>query len=186
MMTISPRPGFNWMNVAWGGPDEPVSDHCSYCGREIPEESIPLIMWNEAGWCARFCDHCQAAWFGMENIFEEGDATNYELIEPPEDDLPSLGPCCGCETLERVINIVMLDRRCAVPGHGWACITCGLPSEGAFIVLCDGCWQRWSEDNSAISVACRGYPATEGRIAITELPEGKFEHDDSKHPEFLG
>ena len=31
-MSIAPKHGFNWAAVAWGGPDEPVDDRCSYCG----------------------------------------------------------------------------------------------------------------------------------------------------------
>jgi len=52
MATLQPRPGFDWLRVNWGGPDEPRSDRCSYCGDLFPEDDeadfIPLIMWNDA------------------------------------------------------------------------------------------------------------------------------------------
>jgi hypothetical protein len=176
MATIQPRPGFDPLRINWGGPDEPRTDRCSYCGDLFPEDDeadfIPLIMWNHAGWCAEFCDHCQAAWFGIETF-----------PEPPADDpgdagdAPDLGPCCLCGRADGVRNMIMLDRRCAVPGHGWGCVVCGLPNDGASAVVCDPCLDRWRADNSILMTACRGYPATDGRIAIAELPEGVFDHD---------
>lgn len=75
MTTLRPRPGFNPMLIAWGGPDEPRTDRCSYCGDKFPTEEenpefVPLILWNGKGWCAEFCDHCQATWFGMQSFDE--------------------------------------------------------------------------------------------------------------------
>jgi hypothetical protein len=75
-MSLSPRPGFNWMNVAWGGPDETRTEKCSYCGDKFPSEDegfVPLILWNSEGWCAEFCDHCQATWFGLQSFPEPVD-----------------------------------------------------------------------------------------------------------------
>jgi hypothetical protein len=71
MTALRPRPGFNPMLVNWGGPDEPRTDRCSYCGDRFPLDEdgfVPLILWNEAGWTAEFCDHCQAAWFGVRSV----------------------------------------------------------------------------------------------------------------------
>jgi hypothetical protein len=75
MTALRPRPGFNWLTVAWGGPDEPRTEHCSYCGDRFPTEEedpefVPLILSNEEGWVAEFCDHCQAAWFGLQSFPE--------------------------------------------------------------------------------------------------------------------
>ena len=94
---------------------------------------------------------------------------------------PTLGPCCVCFGTNGVRNIIMLDRRGAVPGHGWGCVVCGLPSDGAYAVLCDNCVPRWHQDETILTIACRGYPATEGRIPIAELPLEPFGHDKSKH-----
>lgn len=93
---------------------------------------------------------------------------------------PDLGPCCICEGTKDVDNIIMLDRRCAVPGHGWGCVVCGLPPDGAIAVLCDACLPKWQKDGSLLALACRGYPGTEGRIPIAHLP-GDFGHDYSRH-----
>ena len=73
--TISPRPGFDWAKVKWGGPDQVRTEHCSYCGDELDEDSVPLILWNEAGWCAEFCDRCMVTWWGFEPDDEPGDET---------------------------------------------------------------------------------------------------------------
>ena len=60
-------PGFNWTQVNWGGPDEPRTEHCSYCGDAHPRSRSADPVERE-GWCAEFCDHCQATWWGMETL----------------------------------------------------------------------------------------------------------------------
>jgi hypothetical protein len=94
---------------------------------------------------------------------------------------PGLGPCCVCLGTNSVRNIIMLDRRAAIVGHGWGCVSCGLPPDGAYAVLCDDCLAKWEEDPAILTVACRGYPATEGRIPIAELPPEPFAHDEERH-----
>ena len=89
-----------------------------------------------------------------------------------------------CGTLQRVRNIVMMDRKAPIPGHGWGCVVCGLPSDGAIYVACDGCL----EANRNPIYACRGYPETEGRIYVGDL-RGEHEHDLAIHEtegEFTG
>jgi hypothetical protein len=90
------------------------------------------------------------------------------------DEGPTLGPCCVCETTNGVHSIIMLGRRAALPGSGWGCFSCRLPNDGAFAVLCDACLERWKADESILETACRGVPATDGRIAIADLPPGEF------------
>ena len=95
---------------------------------------------------------------------------------------PVLGACCMCETLgEPVRNMIMLDKRAQVSGHGWGCVVCGLPSDGANAVLCDPCFDRFRQDPSVLTIACRGYPATDGRVAIAELEP--FQHNEWLHRE---
>jgi hypothetical protein len=65
MASLTPKPGFNWLQVGWGGPDEPAAEECSYCGEPIPEETVPLILFRDDGWCARFCDACMVTWWGF-------------------------------------------------------------------------------------------------------------------------
>lgn len=86
-----------------------------------------------------------------------------------------------CEGTEGVTNMIMLDRAGEVPGHGWGCVVCGLPSDGALAVICDTCLPIYQADNKKLKTACRGYPGTEGRIAIAELSDRPFRHNDSKH-----
>ncbi len=102
-----------------------------------------------------------------------------------------LGPCCACEKRAGVRSIFMLHYRCAIPGHGWGCVVCGLPSDGASYVLCDKCLGPCDINGLPIHPAkahfsCRGYPATEGRelISITEC-RGKYDHNRTAHAEEL-
>ncbi len=99
-----------------------------------------------------------------------------------DEDIPDLGPCCICETTQGVANIFLLPRRAAIPGHGWGCFVCGLGPDGASAVLCDSCVPLYQANHGALRFACRGYPAIEGRIAVSEL-QAPFDHDPSKHPE---
>jgi hypothetical protein len=62
---LQPNPGFDWSKVTWGRPDSPRSALCSYCSAVIPEDSVPLIMWQADGHAAQFCDECQIKWWGM-------------------------------------------------------------------------------------------------------------------------
>jgi hypothetical protein len=68
MTALAPKLGFDWLKVNWGAPDEERTDRCSYCGDAFPDDDdfVPLILWNKDGRTAEFCDHCQAAWFGLE------------------------------------------------------------------------------------------------------------------------
>lgn len=65
MVSLAPKPGFDWTRVSWGGPDQVQSDSCSYCDANIPADAVPLRLWNADGWAAVFCDPCAAAWFGL-------------------------------------------------------------------------------------------------------------------------
>lgn len=75
-MTVRPSPDFNWIAVSWGGPDEVVAGECSYCDAPLSDEEMPLIMWNEIGWCARFCEACQRRYFGMETLPDDAAEEN--------------------------------------------------------------------------------------------------------------
>lgn len=63
---IKPREGFDWRKINWGRPDSPPSALCSYCSAVIPEADVPLIMWNQGSYSARFCEACMVRWFGFE------------------------------------------------------------------------------------------------------------------------
>lgn len=65
-LALQPLPGFDWSKVTWGRPDSQPSVLCSYCSAVIPEDSVPLMMWNAKGYAAQFCDECQAKWWGFK------------------------------------------------------------------------------------------------------------------------
>lgn len=86
-------------------------------------------------------------------------------------DDPDLGSCCICGGADRVHAIVTLELKNQVPGHGWGCFVCRLPMDGASAVLCDDCCTGWQNGQVELQWACRGYPATDGRVPIGELTE---------------
>ena len=100
-----------------------------------------------------------------------------DCLLDPDNVTPALGPCCRCGRMENVRNIMMLDRRGPTPGKGWGCLVCGLPNDGAIAVLCDDCIEQEP------LFVCTGYPATDGRTPIGELPPEPFAHDEAKHRE---
>jgi hypothetical protein len=66
--TLRPLPGFDWGLVKWGGPDEPRTRFCSYCGANMPEpedDFVPLILWKDDGSCAEFCNECMRNHWGF-------------------------------------------------------------------------------------------------------------------------
>ncbi len=71
MTRVSPKAGFNWAKVTWGRPDSPRSALCSYCSAVIPDDSVPLIMWDTQSYAIQFCEACQAEWWGMQSFEEE-------------------------------------------------------------------------------------------------------------------
>jgi hypothetical protein len=82
------------------------------------------------------------------------------------DKVHELGPCCACGAVgPSVRNVGMLHKKAPVPGHGWGCVVCDLPPDGALVVLCDACTERGAQ----LRWACRGWPGKDGRIPIDEL-----------------
>jgi hypothetical protein len=92
-----------------------------------------------------------------------------------DDGGPKLGPCCGCGTTLGVTHVMMLPRRAPVPGTGWGCVVCGLPSDGAIAVMCDTCV---GEEPLAV---CFGFAREGVRVPIGVLPPGVFDHDEAAH-----
>lgn len=96
-----------------------------------------------------------------------------------------LGPCCICER-DGATVIICLTARSIVPGHGWGCAQCGLTADGATAVLCALCAAPYAgkgyEVERHLKFACRGYPATEGRMRFQDL-RGEFQHVRHRHPE---
>jgi hypothetical protein len=93
-----------------------------------------------------------------------------------------LGLCCQCN--ERpATGLTFMNRRCVIPGHGWGCVVCALPHDGAVIVFCDACGEAYEMTGAAPPLVCKGYPAADGRAPLDELPAGEFKHDEKKHAE---
>lgn len=86
-----------------------------------------------------------------------------------------LGTCCGCGTSKGVVNVVMLPRRSPTPGKGWGCVVCGLPGDGAIMVMCDACV------GTDPLFVCRGYPGKDGRALYSGLSPEPFDHDPAAH-----
>ena len=107
----------------------------------------------------------------------------------PADELPegALGTCCRCRRDDRsVLNVITLELRCAIPGHGWGCLQCRLPSDGATAVVCDPCMRAILRSKLSVGEelgeVCRGYPATEGREPYRgALARGPHAHDLALH-----
>jgi hypothetical protein len=49
---------FDWSRITWGRPDSPPTVVCSSCSAALSENDVPLILWNKAGYSARFCPRC--------------------------------------------------------------------------------------------------------------------------------
>ena len=87
---FAPQPGFDWGAVNWVAPDQPLiaagedAERCSYCGDAIPEESVPLRLWNKTGWGAVFCDHCQIAWWGLHGYEEPAEPRHEPEVPTPK------------------------------------------------------------------------------------------------------
>jgi hypothetical protein len=102
-----------------------------------------------------------------------------------EPDVHDLGPCCICEGPGATVIVALTAR--SPTGHGWGCLQCGLPCTGAMAVICEGCAahyppaEQWHLELD-LRFACRGYPASEGRIRFEDL-RGEHVHIPSKHPD---
>ena len=72
-MSLQPKPGFRWEQVAWRRRDErPSPKCCSYCDDAIAaRQSTPVTLFNDQGWAAHFCEHCSLAWFGIVRSLDE-------------------------------------------------------------------------------------------------------------------
>lgn len=97
-----------------------------------------------------------------------------------DEESPGLGPCCVCgKEDETVRNLYALDKRAPVPGTGWGCFQCGLPSDGAMAVVCDECHEKGAK----LVYVIYGMAGDKGRMLRSELSDEDFKHDMSKHPE---
>jgi hypothetical protein len=40
-----------------------IAPFCSHCFAHIPEDDIPLMVWDHKGACVQFCDDCAGKCF---------------------------------------------------------------------------------------------------------------------------
>lgn len=72
---------------------------------------------------------------------------------------------------------MFLDGKAApMPEHGGNCFVCGMVGQ-AVAVVCDKCL---GPPRVALRFACRGYPATDGRVPYGSLGPHPG-HDEAKH-----
>jgi len=98
----------------------------------------------------------------------------------PEEQPLFTGPCCVCREEKEMRSVGMLPFRGPTPGKGWACLQCGLPSDGAIVVVCDDCYELEGEP----VLACADSPKSPDRVEVSSLTI-PFEHDIAKHPEMV-
>ena len=88
------------------------------------------------------------------------------------------GSCCACGHPDAVgRHVLTLPRRAPVPGTGWACLVCGLPAEGAFAVVCDGC----QEAGRDVQWVVAGQLFDGGRMPLGDLSADLWLHDWERH-----
>ena len=46
--------------LVWSHPNSAITPFCSLCQAYIPDDTVPLMMWNDNGALAHFCDRCVA------------------------------------------------------------------------------------------------------------------------------
>jgi len=110
-------------------------------------------------------------------------------------DMPDLGRCCNCGVTGKnkagdplVVNINFLSFRAPKEGTGWGCVVCGMPPNGAIVVLCDACQEVFqatakdmkSPEEGVLSV-CFGWPDEDVRLAWEGFEKVPFNHDDEEH-----
>lgn len=106
----------------------------------------------------------------------------FDENDPDYDEEPlDLGTCCGCGcTGETVRNLIMLQKKAPVPGTGWGCVVCGLPSDGAVAVVCNDCLARAERQPDVIQEVIYGYATDNKRYSLAALTEF-FDHKDIPH-----
>lgn len=118
----------------------------------------------------RVCENCGNVW-----SFNEDDP-DYE-----ETELLPVGSCCMCLKSESptVRNFITVEKLAPVPGTGWGCAVCRLPSDGAVAVVCDECLPKLQAGEELKEVIL-GFPAYRERFPYTKL-EGNFKHTQELH-----
>ncbi|MFB2770351.1 hypothetical protein ACE1AT_13830 [Pelatocladus sp. BLCC-F211] len=111
------------------------------------------------------CESCSTFWSSDED-------------DPDYEDDYDYGSCCQCGCSgQSVRNMVMLNKKAPVPGTGWGCLICNLPSDGALAVVCDDCLTTKEPPYKQV---VSGYVLDLGRCSYSQLTED-FKHKDIPH-----
>jgi hypothetical protein len=49
---------FDYRKLTWSRPDSSIAPFCSVCCKHIPDDDVPLMIWDDKGSCVQFCDEC--------------------------------------------------------------------------------------------------------------------------------
>ncbi len=96
----------------------------------------------------------------------------------------TLGSCCVCgQDGPTVRNLLNLPFKSPTPGHGWGCLVCKIPPDGALAVICDTCFQQESglAFSKRLKWICTGYPGKEGRTPFEGFLQVYFGHNAALH-----
>ena len=52
--------------LVWSHPDSTIAPFCSICQTHIPDDDVPLMMWNSDGACVQLCDRCAAEYLVID------------------------------------------------------------------------------------------------------------------------
>ncbi|MEH2374035.1 hypothetical protein [Nostoc sp.] len=120
--------------------------------------------------------------YGYWECLDCGHVWAFDEDDPDYDEEQlDLGTCCGCGcTGKTVQNLIMLQKKAPVPGTGWGCLVCGVPSDGAVAVVCNDCLARLDKHSDVIEEVIYGYPIEKKRYSLAALTEF-FDHRDIPH-----
>lgn len=104
-----------------------------------------------------------------------------------EDNVEALTPrrCCACGELKSPCRTIgQLNLKAPKGSSGWGCMVCHLPMEGAMVVVCDECNERFDREDETLEIrwAIAGDFDSDDRVLISELTE-PHEHNPRFHPE---
>jgi hypothetical protein len=152
---------------------------CSRCGAKLDRtERTPSGTYHWSQWPQLLDEARELGWTGALTRDSETDLCPACSREPHERrKVTDLGTCCVCCGSDHVVHVIMINRRGPQPGKGWGCVVCGLPLDGAIVVMCNACIAR---DADPVFV-CDGFPSEGKRVPIHTLSPEPFDHDPASH-----
>jgi len=147
-------------------------------------QGLPYVL-GHGGICPE-CDSTNTTLdpnFGHRTCEDCGNIWALDADDPDYDEAEALptGTCCMClkEEDATVRNFITIEKRAPVPGTGWGCVVCRLPSDGAVAVVCDECLPKL-EAGEGLKEVILGFPAYRERFPYEKL-QGDFKHTQELH-----